>query len=155
MSRTFSQWAVVLVLGIVAGASAVLGVTDEGRETGAVVVRSPDGRIDIALQVPSAPISGDLAPFYHVSYRGKQIIGDSPLGMTFKDGGALSGLSTVQVHRDSHDQTWPVIAGKSATARDHFNQATILLSEREASHGGKGRQIEIELRAYDDGVAFR
>jgi alpha-glucosidase len=155
MSRTFSQWAVVLVLGIVAGASAVLGVTDEGRETGAIVVRSPDGRIDIALQVPSAPISGDLAPFYHVSYRGKQIIGDSPLGMTFKDGGALSGLSTVQVHRDSHDQTWPVIAGKSATARDHFNQATILLSERDASHGGKGRQIEIELRAYDDGVAFR
>lgn len=110
-----------------------------------VSVTSPDGRVAIELRV------GAGGPTYQVSHRGRAVLGESPLGITFLDGGRLTGLDVTGVRRDRRDQTYRVVAGKSATARDHFNEATVTLRERASAR----RAIEIALRAYDDGVAFR
>ena len=110
-----------------------------------VVVRSPNEQVAVSFQ-----IAGER-PVYEVSYRGKPVIAQSTLGVTFRDGGALTGLAVVETHRESRDDTYSLIAGKSATARDHFNQATIVLQEQ----AGLKRQVEVILRAYDDGAAFR
>ena len=66
-------------------------------------------------------------------------------------GGALADLAVEGVRRDSRDEAYAAVAGKSATARDHYNEATVAL--REAA--GPRRRLEVVLRAYDDGVAFR
>src|SRR5687767_13076662 len=89
-----------------------------------IVVRSPNDLIAIKFRIASE------RPVYDVSYRSKPVVADSSLGLTFREGGALTGLSVVETRRDSRDDTFPVIAGKSATARDHFNEATIVLQEQ-------------------------
>jgi alpha-glucosidase len=108
-----------------------------------VSVRSPDGKIVIELE-PNAT--------YRVSYGGKPVIADSRLGVTLAAGGALRDLQVVAVRRGSRDETYAVVAGKSSTARDRCNEATVVLRER-GQDGG--RTIEIVLRAYDDGAAYR
>jgi hypothetical protein len=123
------------------------------------VVRSPNGNTEIAIRLVPADAVGGGAPVYRITYRGKPVVDDSPLGLTFLDGGPLTGLEVAEVRRDSRDETYPVVAGKSATARDHFNEAIVVLRERTRAAGGAaggiGRQVEVVLRAYDDGVAFR
>lgn len=110
-----------------------------------VQLQSPDG--DVAIEFRLA----ESGPVYRVSYRGKPVVDESPLGLTFRDGGALSGLAVAETRRDRGDQTYPVIAGKSATARDHYNEATVVLHEQ----AGAKRGVEVVFRAYDDGAAFR
>lgn len=118
-----------------------------------ISVRSPNEAVVVtfALRSPSNGRGG--GPAYQLSYRGKQIIGESPLGVTLQQGGAFVGLGVVELRRDSGDETYPVVAGKTSSARNHFNEATIALCER--GKGKDGRTIEIVLRAYDDGMAFR
>ena len=110
-----------------------------------IVVRSPNEQVVVTFQLANE------RPVYDVSYRGKGVIGESSLGLTFRDGGALSGLAVVETRRDTRDDTYPVIAGKSATARDHFNEVTVFLEEQ----AGAKRRVEFVFRAYDDGAAFR
>src|SRR5688572_22709057 len=105
-----------------------------------VAVRSPSG--DVVIELDAAAC--------RVTYRGKPVIDNSPLGVTFAAGGALRELQVVAVRRASRDETYSIIAGKSSTARDRCNEATVVLRER-GQDGG--RTIEIVLRAYDDGAA--
>jgi alpha-glucosidase len=107
-------------------------------------VVSPNGKIVIEFQN-----SGGSK--YVVRYREKILLEPSRLGMTFQDGGPLRDLEVTDVRQDSKDETYPIVAGKSATARDHFNEMTIVLRER----AERRRQIEVVFRAYDDGAAFR
>jgi alpha-glucosidase len=108
----------------------------------AVSVPSPNGDVVIAFETGA----------YRVTRRGKVVIGDSPLGVTFQAGGPLKDLEVAEVRRAQRDETYDIVAGKSAKARDHCNEATIVLRER----GDESRRtIEIVLRAYDDGAAFR
>jgi alpha-glucosidase len=48
------------------------------------------------------------------------------------------------------NRTIPLVATKSASARDHHRAATLTFRE-----AGGGRRLFIDARAYDDGVAFR
>ncbi len=49
------------------------------------------------------------------------------------------------------DETYTVPAGKTKTIRDHYNA---LIAEY-LQNGSLGRRINVEVRVYDDGVAFR
>lgn len=72
--------------------------------------------------------------------------------MDIRPGGLLAeGLKVADTSRRTGDQTYAIIAGKSASGRDHFNEVTIALQEKRSP----GRRIELIFRAYDDGVAFR
>ena len=110
-----------------------------------ILVRSPNDRIAITIHVD------DQHPVYEVRYRDKPIIAESSVGLTFREGGALTGLTVLETRRDSHDKTYALIAGKSDAARDRYNEATVLLQEQ----AGARRRVELIFRAYDDGAAFR
>ena len=108
-----------------------------------IEVKSPDGNVVVTFRLTPT------GPTYNVTYRGKAVVNDSPLGVTFRDAPPSRDFTVVEVRRDSRDETWNVVAGKTATARDHYNEATVALKD------GGDRRIEVAFRAYDDGAAFR
>ena len=116
----------------------------------AIVQTSPDGSLSVELRLVETPEEG-LAPVYTIRRGQRVLVGPSKLGMIFREGGRLGDLRIRDVSTRSHDATWSVPVGKSSTARDHYGETTILLEEAAAP----GRQIELVLRAYDDGAALR
>jgi alpha-glucosidase len=108
---------------------------------------SPDGAVHITFR-----LTADQAPTYSVTFRGKPVVEDSPLSLEFRQGGAWgAGQEITDVRRDAHDETFPIVVGKSSQARDHYHQMIVALRETTAPH----RKIELHFRAYDDGATFR
>ncbi len=123
-------------------AIALAGAADAKSAT----VQSPDGTISIT-------VSGDAAtaPTYTITRRGETIVAPSPLGFTFTDDMATANAPVRELRRTSIDRTLPLVATKAAQARDHYNEAVVALG---APADGRA-PIEMTIRAYDDGVAFR
>lgn len=109
-------------------------------------VVSPNGAVAMRFSVDSTG-----TPQYALAFRGSPVVQDSPLGLSFARGGALAGLAVTAVRRDSHDETWRLVAGATSSARDHYNELTVGLRER----AGLRRELTLVFRAYDDGAAFR
>jgi len=93
---------------------------------------------------------GNLA--YTVHYNNSQVVFPSLLGLEMQEGGFLGkDMELTDVESTSKDETYAVVAGKSSTARDHYNQMRFSLQEKRDSK----RRLILEFRAYDDAVAFR
>jgi alpha-glucosidase len=110
---------------------------------GALVVTSPDGRSSITIERDASRFS--------VARRGEGVIAASPLGLDL-DGVPAFGPLALERRRDtSVDQVIALVATKADRARDHYRGATLVFRER----APEGRRLSIDVRAYDDGVAFR
>ncbi len=59
------------------------------------------------------------------------------------------GMREAGARAGSHDETYSIPVGKTSTVRDHYN--SMVVDFKDASD----RRLSIEVRAYDDGVAFR
>lgn len=106
-------------------------------------VASPDGRIAIQIAADAGSFS--------ISRRGASVIAWSPLGLEL-DGAAAFGALELERREDLKvDRIIPLVAAKAAHARDHYRGAALAFRERT----GAGRRLIIDVRAYDDGVAFR
>jgi len=115
-------------------------------EAAAVSVKSPDGRVELVF---STDASGQLA--YRVLYRGKPVIAESQLGLDLEGQKTLgAGLRMLPAERNSADETYQVVAGKSNPVRNRFNALGLRLEETSEPR----RRLMLEARAYDDGVAF-
>ncbi|MGA3325793.1 MAG: glycoside hydrolase family 97 protein [Terriglobia bacterium] len=118
-----------------------------GISSGPLRLASPDGAVQIIFRLTTGQ-----APTYSVRFRGKSVVEDSPLSLEFRQGGTWgAGQEITSVRRDAHDETYPIVVGKSSQARDHYDQMIVALRETAAPH----RKIELQFRAYSDGVAFR
>lgn len=110
-----------------------------------VSVLSPDGKLKFSLKMASQTIS------YDVDYKKQSIVVNSLLGFDFDSGEFGSNLKAGKVRRKSIDETYELIVGKVSIARNHCNELIIPLQEKSAS----GRLINLVVRAFNDGVAFR
>lgn len=111
-----------------------------------VRVASPNGRIVFSLTLTKA------APNYRVTFGKKVLIEDSPLGLAFDSGGAFGpNLNWGKPVTRTIDEMYDLVVGKVKTARNHCREAVIPLVERT----GAKRQINLVVRVFDDGVAFR
>ena len=119
-----------------------------------LTVKSPDGKLAVTFEVKANPqpyLPGQRA-YYSIADQGRTILKDSPLGLDFKGQPALDhGFEVTGSRRASHDSTWTHTLGAVRTIRDHYNQLTVSLRERQAP----GRRLNIVFRAYDSGIAFR
>lgn len=101
---------------------------------------SPDGKIVFTFH---------LGTGYTVSYKGKQLVDASTLNLFFKDQSALvdkttkAGKSTYAQKTDDYT----LVVGKTSSVHDKYNQLIIPLI---GAH-----TIDFEVRAFNDGVAFR
>jgi alpha-glucosidase len=140
--------AIIFALGAIGG-MAVKGFASEP-----LTVKSPDGNIAISFQLKANPqpyLSGERA-YYRVSYKGRQVLDDSPLGLDFKGAKALDqDFAMVGSDLQSQESTWENPLGAKRVVPDHYNQLTVSLRERHAPF----RRVDLIFRAYNEGVAFR
>ncbi len=117
----------------------------------AVVVRSPDGRLEIELFTRAESAASSQVQ-YRVSLAGKAVVDPSNLGARLK-GGAQFGRNSVIVGSESVeiDSSFEQFPGKRRHVIDRVNETTLTLRER----GAKGLEWQVQVRAYDDGVALR
>jgi alpha-glucosidase len=124
------------------------------RGAGAMAVESPDGSLVLALSLQSKPqpyLPGERL-YYRVTYKGTPVLDDSPLGLDFADGPALDrDFKVLGLARRSNDSTWENPFGAQRTVPDNYNEIVVSLEERLMPN----RRLDIVLRAYDEGVAFR
>lgn len=107
---------------------------------------SPDGRIQATFTLGA---KGE--PQFDVRFRDAAVL-SGKLGLKFAGADPLEqGFKAVDVQRRSHDETYSIPVGKASSARDRHNEMIVSLQEM----GPAGRRLDVELRAFEDGVAVR
>lgn len=109
-------------------------------------IASPDGNIIVVFTMT------EKIPVYQVSYKGKALIKDAELSLTFKENGEWGkSLSLQKTQYYKVDDTYELVVGKTKIVHDHYNQALI----RTFEHNGAKRLINLDVKVFNDGVAFR
>ena len=119
-----------------------------------VTISSPDGRIVFRLfngpPLNEAFLLPNLA--YEVDFGGKRLIETSYLGFELYSQVPLGEkLGLVKATRTSVDESYTLPAGKARTVRNRYNGAVAEYLQ----NGTTGRQMTVEVRAFNEGVAFR
>lgn len=108
-------------------------------------ISSPDENI----QLNTTSENGQV--FYSVEFKGKRVIAKSRLGVELT-GGAFSGdLEVTGSEETAFDETWKPVWGQFSEYRNQYHQLTLDITEAKAPK----RRMQVILRAYDDGIAFR
>ena len=108
---------------------------------------SPDGNIEINFR-----LSAKGEPEYRISYNNENFLSWSKLGLNFVESGKLtSGMQVVEVTSRTIDETYRIYSGKSKYSRNNCNETKVSLIEKSSPN----RKLDIYLRAYNDGAAFR
>ncbi len=93
----------------------------------------------------------DDASRFSVQWRGNTIVAPSAFGLDL-DGAPAFGALVLESREDAAvDRTIPLVATKATRAHDHYSGATLTFRET----GPLARKLAIDVRAYDEGVAFR
>lgn len=108
-------------------------------------ISSPDGKLKFSLKVTPENIS------YEVNYKKQPLVENSSLGFNFDSGEFGSNLKVGKVRRKSIDETYELVVGKVSTARNHCNEMVVPLQEKVSP----GRLMNLVVRAFNDGIAFR
>ena len=93
----------------------------------------------------------DDASKFSVQWRSNAVVAPSPLGLELEGAPGFGPLALESREDGVVDRTIPLRATKAASARDHYRSATLTFRESSAP----ARKLVIDVRAYDDGVAFR
>jgi alpha-glucosidase len=123
-------------------------------------VSSPDGSIVFLLSGAQPVIGGTASPadknpveasmYYAVEFRGKRVIEHSRLGLELAGLGSLGpGMREAAAQTGQVDETYAIPVGKTRQVRDNYNSLRADFSDR------AGHKITVEVRVFDDGVAFR
>ncbi|HLV62752.1 glycoside hydrolase family 97 protein [Galbibacter sp.] len=128
-------------------AIALIGLTSCQQKQEPLVLSSPGAINEIQFS-----LSAQGVPTYQVSHGAIQVLNPSELGFVFKDNDSLyRNFEIVAVERRSFDKEWDQVWGEKKTIRNNYNELAVQLQEK----GAKKRKLNLEFRAYDDGVAFR
>lgn len=134
---------------------------------------SPDGKYEIDIDGMA----------YTVKFEGRTIVGNSQMGIDIdnrlfesafgipndKANSWCADMKVKNVDRHDHDGSWKPLYGENATIADHYNAMTLHYTKGEATAtsglssntGGqtydkrKFYALDIEVRAYNEGIAFR
>nr|MCR5513742.1 glycoside hydrolase family 97 N-terminal domain-containing protein [Prevotella sp.] len=137
----------------------------------ATEVKSPNGNIVLNFTIE------DGRPTYSMSYKGKEVVRPSHLGLELaKDKHAsmgmnerdlMNGFSLDKEETSTFDETWQPVWGETRDIRNHYNEFVATLSQHwltappKAQNGIRlkprqhRRTILIRFRVYDDGIGFR
>jgi len=111
------------------------------------VLSSPNGNNKMTFHVDKLG-----KPTYQLTYKGKKIIEPSAMGFEFFDATPLTQNFKVEgTKKSSQDETWSPPLGEFGKIRNQYNELKIHLKEK----NGQNRQMDVVMRAFNDGVGFR
>ena len=146
MKQVISALTVVFMLGVITAFSQEL--------------KSPNGNISASFT-----LDANGTPTYKMSFKGKEVIKTSKLGLELKsnssmefDGGVKADPQTslydnftvVDTKTSSFDETWSPVWGEVKTIRNQYNELAITLNQKTTN-----RTIIIRFRMFNDGLGFR
>lgn len=124
-------------------------------------VTSPNGQVKLSVQLADLSGAADYPRMRsHLYYRVEHgpessravVVNDSPLGLQLHGKDFVDGLHWESAERPKLiEETYEMPHGKRRQCRNRANHLTIAFRNRD----GAGERLELDLRAYDDGVAFR
>lgn len=118
----------------------------QGKKVKTYELTSPEGKNKIQFELVNN------APKYAVSHGKTMVITPSDMGFLLKNNeGFSSNFEVLKVEHSSFDETWTQVWGEKKMIRNHYNQMVVKLQQKSKEK----RQLEIQFRAFDDGVAFR
>ena len=111
-----------------------------------ITVTSPDKNIVFSLNKNTSGL------IYTVSYKGQLLIDNSRLSISFKDGGTFGqDISIGKPEFKKMEEIYDLVVGKSSKVHSLSNEVMIPVTE----NSGLKRQLNIEVRVFNDGAAFR
>ena len=117
-----------------------------GTSAKAESITSPDGQLKLNFSVNT---QGE--PVYELSYKGKEVIKPSKLGLELKnDPGLMNGFTLADIKTSAFDETWEPVWGEVKSIRNHYNEMAVTLDQK-----AQDRNIIIRFRLFDDGLGFR
>ncbi len=113
-------------------------------------LQSPDGKFVMNFSVQNGGF-----PTYQLTYKGKEVIKPSKLGLELKadkpeDQSLYSNFVLVDSKTTSFDETWQPVWGEVKNIRNHYNELAVNLNQK-----GTDRKMTIRFRLFDDGLGFR
>ena len=106
---------------------------------------SPDKNIHFQFELSRS------GPSYAVTYKGKKIIAPSALDFRFDNGDFKTNLGLNKPITQKGFEEYELIVGKASKISSSYNELILPLEERNAP----ARKINLVVRAFDDGIAFR
>jgi hypothetical protein len=110
-------------------------------------LKSPDGKLVMKFSLLS-----DGTPSYSLTYKGKDIVKPSKLGLELKNDkkSLLNDFTLADTKTASVDETWNPVWGEVKTIRNHYNEMAVTLNQKETN-----RQMLVKFRLFNDGLGFR
>ncbi len=123
----------------------ILIVSNSGLAQKNIILKSPDGNIAYHFQM----VKGKAT--FQVSLKGKSIVERSQIGFEFADGTFSENLKMGRpLYRDTTED-YELLVGKARFVKESYNEVSIPLLQLVFPH----RQVNIVVRVFNDGVAFR
>lgn len=110
-----------------------------------VEVTSPDNRIRFELQLVRQSVE------YSIRFNNQTLIEHAPLSLEFADGPFRENLKVNKPTTQVLHETYDLVVGKAKTVVSHCRETIIPVEEKVHPF----RKINLVVRAFDDGVAFR
>ena len=128
-----------------------------------VTLLSPDKNLSVRFYQKGTPAGRVM--YYQVSYKNKQVINESELDLQLDNNLSeramalkvdkhvkwFENLTINKIARSSKDTTWVPVHGEEASIRDNYNGLTI----NAVKDDNPIYPVNIEIRAYNEGVALR
>ena len=110
-------------------------------------ITSPDKNLSLTFELKDNGV-----PTYRLSYKQKDVIKSSKLGLETKDVPSfLDGFTIANTEQNTFDESWNPVWGEQKTIRNHYNELLVTLSQTSV----KDRLIKIRFKLFNDGLGFR
>ena len=110
-------------------------------------IKSPEGNFIMEFSLLK-----DGTPTYSLTYKNKEVIKPSKLGLELKNDkkSLLNDFVVVDSKTSTFDETWQPVWGEVNKIRNHYNELAVTLNQKETD-----RKIIIRFRLFGDGLGFR
>lgn len=113
----------------------------------AQTLKSPNGNFIMTFSLQNGG-----TPVYSLTYKGKDIIKPSKLGLELKNDkkSLLNDFTITETKISDFDETWKPVWGEEKEIRNYYNELAVTLNQKETN-----RIMVLHFRLFDDGLGFR